>query len=52
MFEWFYDFIMSYIMPIITSIMAFLGLDTKKAVHFENEVAQPAPSQEEHVESQ
>jgi hypothetical protein len=37
MFQWFYDLVMSYIMPIIASIMEFLGLDGKK-VRFEKEV--------------
>jgi len=27
---------MSYIMPFIASIMSFLGIDSKKSVHFED----------------
>jgi hypothetical protein len=34
MFQWLYDFFMQHIMPIIASIMAFLGVDVKK-VSFE-----------------
>jgi hypothetical protein len=35
MFQWFYDLVMSYIMPILASIMSFLGMDGKKSVSFE-----------------
>jgi hypothetical protein len=34
MFQWLYEFFMQHIMPLIASIMAFLGVDTKK-VSFE-----------------
>jgi FMN-dependent NADH-azoreductase len=36
MFQWLYDFFMSYVMPFIASIMSFLGIDSKKSVHFED----------------
>ena len=38
MFQWLYDFFMAYIMPMVVSIMSFLGIDSKKSVHFEEAV--------------
>jgi len=36
MFQWLYDFFMTYIMPLFASILSFLGVDSKKSVHFED----------------
>ena len=38
MFQWLYDFFMTYIMPLVVSVMSFLGVDSKKSVHFEDAV--------------
>jgi hypothetical protein len=38
MFQWLYDFFMTYIMPLFASILSFLGVDSKKSVHFEDAV--------------
>ena len=38
MFQWLYDFFMTYIMPLVVSVMSFLGVDMKKSVHFEDAV--------------
>ena len=53
MFQWLYDFFMTYIMPIFVSVMSFLGVDMKKSVHFEDSVKggeqtdEPAPARVE-----
>jgi hypothetical protein len=44
MFQWLYDFFMQHIMPIIASIMAFLGVDSKK-VSFEGLPDEPKQEQ-------
>ena len=36
MFQWLYDFFMTYIMPLFASIMTFLGIDSKNIVHFQD----------------
>ena len=38
MFQWLYDFFMAYIIPIVAAIISFLGIDSKKSVHFEETV--------------
>ena len=38
MFQWLYDFFMTYIMPLVVSVMSFLGVDSQKSVHFEDAV--------------
>ena len=38
MFQWLYDFFMTYIMPLFASILSFLGVDSKKSVHFDDAV--------------
>ena len=38
MFQWFYDFFMAYLMPLVLQICDFLGIDMSKKVHFEDEV--------------
>jgi len=38
MFQWLYDFFMTYIMPLFVSVMSFLGVDSKKSVHFDDAV--------------
>ena len=38
MFQWLYDFFMTYIMPLVVSVMSFLGIDAKKSVHFDDKV--------------
>ena len=38
MFQWLYDFFMTYIMPLFVSVMSFLGVDMKKSVHFDDAV--------------
>jgi hypothetical protein len=50
MFQWFYDFFMAYIMPMVASIMSFLGIDTKK-VHFEDLSGGEAPKEENKQEA-
>ena len=35
MFQWFYDFFMAYLMPLVLQIADFLGIDMSKKVHFE-----------------
>jgi hypothetical protein len=37
MFQWFYDFFMAYLMPLVLQIADFLGIDMSKKVHFEDE---------------
>ena len=37
MFQWFYDFFMAYLMPLVLQICEFLGIDMSKKVHFEDE---------------
>ena len=43
MFQWLYEFFMTYFMPMVTAVLAFLGIDQKK-VHFED----AEPEQAEH----
>jgi hypothetical protein len=38
MFQWFYDFFMAYLMPLVLQIADFLGIDMSKKVHFEDEM--------------
>ena len=35
MFQWFYEFFMTYFMPFVLQICKFLGIDMSKTVHFE-----------------
>ena len=37
MFQWFFDFFMTYLMPFVLQIADFLGIDMSKKVHFEDE---------------
>ena len=37
MFQWLYEFFMTYFMPMVTAVLAFLGVEEKK-VHFEDAV--------------
>ena len=37
MFQWFFDFFMTYLMPLVLQIADFLGIDMSKKVHFEDE---------------
>lgn len=37
MFQWFYDLFATYILPLIVSVMQFLGIDSKK-VSFDTSV--------------
>jgi hypothetical protein len=50
MFQWFYDFFMAYIMPMIASVMSFLGIDSKK-VHFEDLSGGEAPKEDDRHEA-
>jgi len=38
MFQWFFDFFMTYLMPLVLQIADFLGIDMSKKVHFEDDM--------------
>ena len=45
MFQWLYDFFMTYIMPMVVSVMSLLGVDMKNSVKFAEDT-KDAPSDE------